>query len=102
MKYALIINDVIKQIQPKFETGFILVPDETIAGQILSGGVYIDPPLAPKTPDELRREELDNYVLLNAISNNLLGDSTEFDKLNIKLNEIRDLFFPLIVTPIVP
>jgi len=90
MKYALLQDDVIIQIQPNFEAGFISVPDKTIAGQILSGGVYVNPPLIPKTPKELREEEL-NTKLLSAIVNLLLGNSIDFDALNIKIDEIKDL-----------
>lgn len=52
MKFALIENGIVKQIQPNAQVGFIEVPDSTVAGQIDNGdGTYISPPLTQEELD---------------------------------------------------
>lgn len=51
MKYALIIDGVVTQVQPNEETGFIEVDDDVVCGMIDNGlGIFAIP---PKTADEL-------------------------------------------------
>lgn len=50
MKYALIIDGIVKQVQPNEEIGFVEVDDEVVCGMVKEGAGFIIP---PKTADEL-------------------------------------------------
>lgn len=46
MKYAKVVNSKVVQTQPYEEEGFIEVPDNTVAGQIMSAdGTFSNPPI---------------------------------------------------------
>ncbi len=50
MKFALIENGIVLQIQPNKQDGFIEVDDSVICGMLVDGGVFTTPEPEPKSP----------------------------------------------------
>ena len=46
MKYALIIDGVVKQVQPYFQDGFVEVDETVFCGMILQNGEFVKPPMS--------------------------------------------------------
>ena len=49
MKFALIIDGVVKQVQPYFQDGFIEVGDDVCCEMLLVDGEFINPPIEEHT-----------------------------------------------------
>ncbi|SFB73993.1 hypothetical protein SAMN05216344_102158 [Polaromonas sp. OV174] len=65
MKYALIDADVVVQVQPYFETGFIEAPDGVICGWLWDGDVFTPaPPPPPVIPAAVTRRQARQALLL--------------------------------------
>ena len=58
MKYALIIDNAVTQIQLKPRDGFIAVPDDVVCGQIKDGDSFTNPPAKEPSPLEQARAVL--------------------------------------------
>ena len=50
MKYALIKNNIVEQMQPYHEDGFVEVPNNTVCGMIKNGDNFDTPPPTPQEP----------------------------------------------------
>lgn len=59
MKYAKIENDVIIQIQPNLEKGFVEVPDDAVCGQIKQGNSFANPNPYVPSPIEVWEKEME-------------------------------------------
>jgi len=68
MKYALIVNNVVTQIQPNNDAGFVQVPDNVVVGMVDSGGgVYVNP--TPSLADaKIAQKEIIKKSYLAAIA----------------------------------
>ena len=75
MKYALIENGIVKQVQPYTQTGFIKVDETIVCGMVDNGDGTFAIPM--KTPDELIAEKVGHFT---AIVDRLI--STEIDVYN--------------------
>lgn len=57
MKYALIIDNIVVQIQPNPQDGFIEVEDNICCGMIEQGITFVNP-VFEKTPEEIEVERI--------------------------------------------
>lgn len=61
MKYALIVNNKVEQVQPNSKDGFVKVEDNVVCGMVLNNGVYENPVIEPRLPS---KEELLNVLIV--------------------------------------
>lgn len=59
MKYGKIENNIVVQIQPNPEDGFIEIEDSVCCGMIKQGNTFINP-IFKKTPEEIENERKQN------------------------------------------
>lgn len=91
MKYALIIDNIVVQVQPNPQDGFIEVEDNICCGMIKEGDTFVNP-IVTKTQEEIEKEETiklkeEKTNRLNSIvvttSNNNSFDGNESARNNI-------------------
>lgn len=56
MKYALIIDNIVVQVQPNEQEGFVEVSDDVACGMIKEGDIFVNP-IITKTLEEIEKEE---------------------------------------------
>lgn len=82
MKYVLVQNGVVVQVQYTFETGFIAAPDDVYAGYLYSDGVFSPPPPPPIEPYQVDMER-DRRLGIGFMFNGKLIDSSDSSRASI-------------------
>lgn len=81
MKYALIENGVVTQMQPNMQDGFIQVNDSVVCGMIQDGDNFTSPEPAPKSIQQ-QIDGLENSVTKRNYREFVMGNQYSIDKIN--------------------
>lgn len=90
MKYALVVDGAVKQVQPNPQEGFIKAPGSVVAGQIWDGSSYVDP--APQEKSiESQIDDLEQSVTARNLRGAALGDAYAVKKIQEVEDQINAL-----------